>query len=131
MKTLKTVWILLLCLSLAVCAVACASSKPEPTEEPLVGGWSSGDPTELTAEQKELFEKAMATMVGVDYTPVLYLGSQIVAGRNHRFLCQAQVVFPDAPLTWAIVEIYEDLEGNAEVTNVTDLTAEEAAQYGV
>ena len=68
---------------------------------------------------------------GVSYTPELYLGSQVVAGYNYRFLCKAQVVVPGASETWAIVQIYEDLDGNATVTEVTNLTNEEAAQYGV
>lgn len=141
MKTLKSVLSLLLCLSLAVCLVACASSKDkanpseksaeDTTEDPICGGWTTDAPTEVTDEQAALFEKAMGDITGVSYTPVLYLGSQVVAGLNHRFLCKAQGVYPDAPETWAVVEIYEDLNGNAEVTDITDITDEEAAQYGV
>lgn len=135
MKTLKTILITILCLSLAACMVACGAAannaSTSNTDEPISGGWSTGKPTELTDEQKALFEKALDGYTGVSYTPMLYLGQQVVAGMNYRFLCKAQVVVPDAPETWAIVEIYEDLEGNAEITGITDLTDEQAAQYGM
>lgn len=131
MKTLKTILAMLLCLSLAAGLAACSGEKTKPTEEPISGGWSTGKPTELTDEQKALFEKAFDGFTGVSYTPVLYLGQQVVAGYNHRILCKAQAVVPGAAETWAIVEIYEDLEGKAEVTGIQNLTDEQAAQYGV
>ena len=147
-KTMKTILIVILCLSLAASLAACAGEKSATTEKPasaekpvttekpatteaVSGGWSTGDPTELTEEQKALFEKATATLTGVDYTPVLYLGTQVVAGYNHRILCKAQAVVPDAPESWVIVEIYEAPDGKAEITNVLDVSAEEAAKYGV
>lgn len=135
----KKILVLLLVLGMSVLLFACgaANSNTEddpadaPANPPTAGGWSTGDPTVPTDDQIAVFNKATESMDGVDYEPVLYLGSQIVAGRNHRFLCKAQVVYPDAPQTWAIVEVYEDLEHNAELTSVVDLTDEQAAQYGV
>ena len=62
MKTLKTILMMILCLSLAASMVACASIKSEPTDETIDGGWSTGEPTELTDEQKALFEKALDGM---------------------------------------------------------------------
>ena len=152
MNTMKKYFALLLCVSMVLGLAACGASQTKPTtnnaetkpanitetkpannkkDEPISGGWSTGEPAELTDEQIALFEKATEGYTGVSYTPVLYLATQVVGGYNHRILCKAQVVYPDAPETWAIVEIYEDPEGNAEITNVTDLTDEEAAQYGV
>lgn len=136
----KKILVLLLVLGMSVLLFACGAANSnteddhadaDPANPPVAGGWSTGDPTVPTDDQIAVFNKATESMVGVDYEPVLYLGSQIVAGRNHRFLCKAQVVCPDAPQTWAIVEVYEDLEHNAEVTSVVDLTDEQAAQYGV
>lgn len=127
---MKKMIALLLCLGLTAGLVACGAPTSS-TEEPISGGWSTDEPTELTDEQKALFEKALDGMTGVSYTPVLFLGIQVVGGYNYRFLCKAQAVYPDAPETWVIVEIFEDPEGNAEVTSVIDLTDEQAAQYGV
>lgn len=130
MNPMKKLLALLLCLSLALCLVACRASTGN-TEEPIDGGWSTGEPTAPDAEQLAVFEKATETLTGASYTPVLLLSTQVVAGYNYRFLCKAHGSYLESPETWAIVEIYEDPQGNATLTDVTDITDEEAAQYGV
>lgn len=139
MKTWKTIIAILLCLCLAVCMAACNTQKPAestpatsqeetanlPSEpEILDGGWARAASPVVTEALKALFEKAAEGFTGVSYIPVAYLSSQVVAGFNHRFLCQAQVVYPDAPVSYAIVEVYEDPSGNAEITNVMNFDAE-------
>ena len=84
------------------------------------GGWSAAEDTGITDEQRSLFEKAMEALVGVNYEPVAYLGSQIVAGLNHCFLCRATVVAPDAQPTYKLVYIYEGLDGNTDVLDIAD-----------
>ena len=44
-----------------------------------------------------------------------------VAGTNYCILCQITPVVPDATPAWALVYIYADLDGNAEITNVYEL----------
>ena len=60
-------------------------------------------------------------LVGVNYVPVAYLGSQVVAGTNHCFLCKATVVYPNAVPSYTLVYIHEDLEGNATIMQSTDI----------
>ena len=55
----------------------------------------------MTEEQKAVFDKAVEKLLGVSYEPVTYLGSQVVAGQNHCFLCKATVIYPDAKPTYA------------------------------
>ena len=91
--------------------------------EPLMGGWMpSADPA-VTEELQELFEKGTETLTGVGYIPVVYLGSQVVAGTNHAFLCQAVTAYPGslemAP-AYAIVYLYEDLSGNVSILCIAD-----------
>ena len=88
---------------------------------PMVGGWNIAENNAVTEEQKAVFDKAVEKLLGVSYEPVAYLGSQVVAGQNHCFLCKATVIYPDAKPTYALVYIYQDLQGNAEVTNVASL----------
>ena len=59
--------------------------------------------------------------MGVDYVPVAYLGSQVVAGTNHCFLCRATVVYPGAQPTLALVYVWEKLDGTAEILSIADL----------
>ncbi len=89
--------------------------------EPMVGGWSVAENNAVTEEQKVVFNKAIEKLMGVSYEPVAYLGSQLVAGTNHCFLCKATVIYPDAVPSYKLVYIYQDLQGDATVTQVADL----------
>ncbi len=89
--------------------------------ESLDGGWNIAENTEISEERKAVFEKAMTDLVGVSYEPVAYLGSQVVAGTNHCFLCKATIVYPNAVPSLVLIYIYEDLQGNTEILNIADL----------
>ena len=105
-----------LTLILALCAVSALS-------EPLDGGWQNvpHEAAELPEDAQAAFDKALDGLVGAQYTPVALLSTQVVAGMNYCILCQITPVVPDAAPTWALVYIYADLQGNAEITNVYDL----------
>ncbi len=109
----KTIAILLAAMMLFAVTCCCA--------EPLMGGWSVAEDNGITEENKAVFDKALDGLVGVNYKPIAYLGSQVVAGRNHCFLATATVVYPNAVPTLVMVFIYEDLQGNATVTNIAPL----------
>lgn len=97
---------------------------------PLAGGWeAAADPT-VTDEVRALLAKGLNGMVGVNYEPVTYLGSQVVAGRNHAILCQATVVVPNAVPSWKIIYLYEDLQGNVTILNIADFDAGSLCTYG-
>ena len=98
-----------------------AEEAAETEKAAVLGGWNIPADTALTEEVIDAFEKAMEGLLGVDYTPVAYLGYQVVAGLNHAILCEASVVIPDAEPYYAIVYIYEDLEGNAEILQIVAL----------
>lgn len=90
------------------------------TLENMEGGWVKAESPELTPHVKERFDKAMTELVGVSYAPMELLATQTVAGTNYAILCKAQVVVPDAEEYEAVVYIYEDLEGNATVSDIVD-----------
>ncbi|MBR4728335.1 MAG: hypothetical protein IK080_10655 [Clostridia bacterium] len=133
---MKKITVLFVCLALLAASVTlfAACDKQKPAEEPtisdtaeeipeeipdaIVGGWENDKSPVITEEFRQVFEKAAANLDGVDYTPIAYLSSQVVAGKNHRVLCKAVTVVPDAVPTYAIVTVYEDLTGNAEITDV-------------
>ena len=89
----------------------------------LSGGWTpSADPA-VTEELKALFDKGTETLTGASYIPVAYLGSQVVAGTNHAFLCQAVTAYPgslDQAPAYAMVYLYEDLSGNVSILSIAD-----------
>ena len=89
-------------------------------EEGAVGAWQEAESPALTQEAQAAFEKATAGFVGVDYMPVALLSTQTVADTNYRILCEATVVYPGAEMHYAVVDVYESLEGNANIIGVSD-----------
>lgn len=90
-------------------------------EQALVGGWTASASPEITRELAQLFENGLNETVGVSYVPVAYLGTQLVAGTNHCFLCQATVVYPDAQPYYALVYLYQALDGSVSLLEVQTL----------
>ena len=91
--------------------------------EMMAGGWQNV-PCEagtLPEDAQAAFDKALEGLDGAVYTPVALLSTQVVAGTNYCILCQITPVVPDPVPTWALVYIYADLQGNAEIMNVYDL----------
>lgn len=95
---------------------SCGLSAPAPydPENPVSGGW--GEPTSpvLIDEVKTAVEKACLGHDDKSYDPIAYLGMQVVAGYNYHVLCSD--MSSDKP-AYVILEIYSDLNGNAEITN--------------
>ena len=114
---------LVLLAALLMLACACASA------EILPGGWAPSENPEITEERQELFDKGM-DLVGVQYVPVAYLGSQIVAGTNHCFLCQATVVYPGAIPYYTLVYLHEALDGEVTILNIATLDIGALCTYG-
>ena len=109
----------ILCLALLILALCAAFALAEP----MTGGWEMAacEAAALPEDAQLAFDKALEGLVGAEYTPVALLGTQLVAGTNYCVLCQITPVVPDAVPGWALVYIYADLEGGAEITNVAEL----------
>ena len=84
----------------------------------VTGGWTKANSPVITDDFKKVFDKAAAELDGVDYAPVAYLASQVVAGTNHCVLCKATPVVPNAKTTYSVVYLYEDLKGQAKITEI-------------
>ena len=118
----KTVFAVFMIVTLVLCcSVGWAESVQ--TEQMLSGGWENvlHEAEELPEEAQKAFDKATEELVGAEYTPVALLSTQLVAGMNYCILCQISPVVPNPETSWALVYIYADLEGNAEIMNVYEL----------
>ena len=93
----------------------------QPEGGPLLGGWALPEDTALTDEALGAFDQTMNGLVGVNYTPLALLGTQLVSGTNYCLLCEATVVYPNAEPYYALVYIYEDLQGGTELLNVVPM----------
>lgn len=97
----------------------------EPAEQyagpvQLAGGWTAAEDRTVTSDLEKVFRKATDGLTGVDYEPVEYLGSQVVAGLNHCFLAKATAVYPGAVPHYSLVYIYERFDGTCEITGIED-----------
>ena len=118
-----------LLMALVLVLTLCASASAEM----MTGGWEMAEArsailTEeaqfepmMTDEAAAAFSKAMENLDGAEYIPVALLATQVVAGTNYCILCQGKYVVPDAKPFWALVYIYADLEGNAQILNIYEL----------
>ena len=77
----------------------------------------------MTDELKKYFDEAISKIDGYSHTPVLLLGTQVVAGTNHAILCKStpSVAELNGATTYVLVYVYEDLQGNCEITETTDI----------
>lgn len=114
---MKRIFAFILALTMLLALTACGQKK----EEEKVGGWTLTEDAKLTEEAQSAFGKAMEGLVGVNYSAVALLGTQMVSGTNYCFLCEAAVVYPDARPYYAVVTVYQDLQGKAEVKNIVAL----------
>ncbi len=88
------------------------------TENNDMTEWIVPESTDITPELADLFSRAIDGLVGVGYTPKLYLGYLVSGGTIHCFLCESVVIVPDAVPYWSLVYVFEDTEGNATVTSM-------------
>lgn len=102
-----------------------ADPTDEPIDGPIDGGYTEAASPVVTDEIRMLVEKASAGIEGITYTPVAYVASQVVAGTNHLILCTN----PVASNRYTLVTIYEDLNGNANITAVAACTETAPAPY--
>lgn len=77
----------------------------------LAGGY--GDQRPVTKEDMAVFRKAMAQLSGVGYKPES-VSTQVVAGRNYRFVCTATPVVRNPKPYKALVTIFQPLPGRGE-----------------
>ena len=92
-------------------------------EEELAGGYTvNGEIPEakLPEDVKTAFDKALEGMTGVSYTPVAYLGSQVVAGANYAILCTASPVVPNAKASLKVVVVCDGVNGETSVLRIND-----------
>ena len=79
----------------------------------------------LPDKVKAPYDKAVEKLAANNMTPVAYLGSQLVSGTNYAILVRSETTAEKSVAVLQIVIVYEDLEGNAEITNTYTLDLSE------
>lgn len=129
---MKKIYILLLSMMMLFAFSACGTSgqatesaQPdgEGSKGAVTGGWELADneAADLPAEVREAFDKATEKYTDAELKPVAYIASQVVAGMNYMILCEAETAGEGQSVSYQMVIIYADLEGNAEITHITNV----------
>lgn len=85
------------------------------SEDAIAGGWSSWHA--LDKESMAVFTEATEGLLGVTYTP-LEVSTQVVAGMNYRYRCNAEVISKEHDNYRVIMEIFKPLTGDAIITHM-------------
>ena len=101
-----------------VLALAGCGKKTQTETTQLLGGWQLTASPVVTEEVRGLLDKALEGYTGAGFEPVAYVATQVVAGTNHLLVCRTAPVVPGAIETWALVTLYQDLEGNVTISDV-------------
>lgn len=86
--------------------------------EQKLGGWQTPSDNAVTDELREIFDKAMTGYDGMYFEPLELLSTQIVAGRNYKFLCNGRAVVPGAETEKYIVVVYRNLKDECTILSV-------------
>ena len=116
--------------------------NPEVAEQeepvtPNFGGWQKYteqtelDLTKIPEEAKNAINQLNMRIEGAKRTPLVYLGSQVVAGTNYKFICRIEPLVINGPAAkLAIVTIYEDLNGDVTILSEKEITDDMFATDG-
>ena len=128
-KIIAVLLALALCLSLSALAEEATPEAAVPQVGlgnlsglgPMVGGWQATEDATVSEEMKSLVKEAFGGIGEEAIAPVAVLGTQVVAGQNICVLCR---ITPDAEETipyYALVYIYKNLEGGAQLLQIREL----------
>lgn len=152
---MKKILAIVLCVCMAMTLAACGAEEDPTTEDPTTEApteptteratlpvdaptipepefetWAVYDginKVDLTEEAQKAFDTAMQGYNGAIYDPIALLGTQVVAGINYAILCKQTVVVLGKNPELKVLYIYQDLQGNAEVTDVCDFKLDDLA----
>lgn len=86
----------------------------------LPGGWSTFSFT-LTPQAKEVFTSALSGWLGATYTPIAF-ATQVVAGSNYCFLCEAQFATFPGNENAVLVYVFQPLNGKPVVHKIVPIS---------
>lgn len=88
-----------------------------------LGGWNLDEVkgTALPQKVQTNFTAVTGELVGAEYEPIAYLGSQQVNGTNYRILALQRVVAPNAEKRFVKMIIHEELDGSVRLVSVSGL----------
>ena len=89
----------------------------------ILGGWNIDEMKGCNLPQKaaSAFTEITGGLVGADYQPVLYVGSQVVNGTNYCILALQTLVLPEPKKRLVKMIINVDTKGVASLVSVSGI----------
>ena len=89
----------------------------------ILGEWNIDDIKGAALPQKvqTVFMAVTSELVGAEYEPIAYLGSQQVNGMNYRILALMRTVTPSVEKRIVKMIIHEELDGSVKLLSVSGL----------
>ena len=86
-----------------------------------LGGWNLDEVkgTALPQKVQTDFTAVTGELVGAEYEPIAYLGSQQVNGTNYRILALQRVVSLNSEKKFVKMIIHEELDGSVRLVSVS------------
>ncbi|MHA0865363.1 hypothetical protein [Enterobacter wuhouensis] len=75
----------------------------------------------MSDEQIDIFQRAFADILGVEFIPLIYVGSQVVAGVLHSYIASRRPIHPASQTTLVKVVIYQNLEHVVSLHSIADI----------
>lgn len=101
--------------------INCDAESSKGTEPGLSGGWqvnSECAPAKLDSDVQAVFDNALEGFTGASYTPAALLATQLVSGTNYAFLCSQELVTAEPVYNFAVVTIYQPLDGDPSIQSI-------------
>ena len=98
-------------------SVTAASKEGEAAS----GGWTECTDPNLTKDEKADFEKATEGLVGVLYTPVAKIATQVVAGIRYLFICEATPITVLPEIHYSIITVTVPVSGDVTVDQIENI----------
>lgn len=85
-----------------------------------LGAWNIDGMKGVNLPQKvqSAFTSVTGGLTGAEYMPVLYVGSQLVNGKNYCVIALQTLVTPDAPNRLVKMVIHEGLDGTVNLVSI-------------
>lgn len=105
---------------------AAPAETAEATAEnngPMLGGWTANaDYNHMMADDDTArFETALEGLLGVNYTPVTVLATQVVNGTNYAYLAAGQTVTAEPVNGWYVVVVNQNSAGEISLVNIKEI----------
>lgn len=89
----------------------------------MLGGWNFADLKEVNLPQKvaTAFTEVMMGFTGASYTPILYVGSQVVNGINYMIICKGTLVTKEPVTKIVKMVINVSSSGETSIVSINDI----------